>query len=487
MNRTAPMTIDQWRALSHRGRCRIVSRVRHEIAENCDELATLCRSAQRQDLVDTVSGELIPLCAALKSLRHRGPRILRTRRHGIIGRPVWLWGVRSETQRVARGDVLILAAWNYPILLPGVQMAQAIAAGNRVFLKPAPGCEAVTRRLVELYLQAGVPACTLELLDSSTQAAIDRIDQGVNLVVLTGASSTGRAVMRRCAEKLTPTILELSGNDAVIVGPGADLKKVAQAIRFGLMFNSGATCIGPRRLIVAEALKTPLAEYLRQEFADCEAVNVHPAAFASVTRAVDETLKRGATNLIAGAHTSGVSPNDSSSPPQKLPPTIFGDVRADWPIANSDLFAPVASMITYRDDAEAIEMVNRCAYRLAASVFGSTRWASSIAERLDVGTVTINDLIFPTADPRLSFGGRGESGFGVTRGDEGLLQMTVPKVIAKHRGRLYLHLAKRKPGDLDTLAGALTLTHGRLRQKALALRRIFAGVKFNGSRRTPAD
>ena len=456
----------RWQQLGHRQRCKIVGRARQGIAAACDELSTLCESGQRTDPIETVSGELIPLCAAIDFIRRRGAGILRTRTCGWLGRPVWLWGVRSEVIRVARGDVLILAAWNYPLLLPGVQIAQALAAGNRVFVKPAPGCEAVSRRLADCFIEAGVPDELLCVLPSATQAAIDQIDEGVDLVVLTGSAATGRAVLRQCAETLTPTIMELSGCDAVIIGPGADLENAAAAIRFGLMFNSGATCIGPRRIFVHQAVKPAFIESLRREFAGVTAVQLHPAAAASVRAVVDETISKGATNVLA------VTTTDA----ENFSPIIFDGVSSDWTIASGDIFAPVSSLISYDDLSDAVLGVNRCRYRLAASVFANGKAGRRIAAQLDVGSVTINDIIFPTADPRLPFGGRGQSGFSVTRGVEGLVEMTVPKVVAIHRGRLRLHLMPRKPGYTDALAGSLTLTHGRISEKLGALRRIFRGL-----------
>jgi len=367
----------------------------------------------------------------------------------------------------------VLAAWNYPLLLPGIQAAQGLAAGNRVFLKPAPGCEAVTELLVTMFRRAGVPDSVLQLLPSATKSAIERIDKGVDLVVLTGSSSTGRAVLRQCAEKLTPAILELSGCDAVIVGKDANIERTAKAIRFGLMFNGGATCIGPRRILVADSIKSQLQAQLKHEFKNSPMVAVHEAAFAAVRELVAGTKQRGATDILALA--AGQAAIDRAS----FAPIIFGDVLPDWPIANSDFFAPVASLISFDTDQQAIDIVNQCCYRLAASVFGAEAWATSVANQLNVGTITINDLIFPTADPRLPFGGRGESGFGVTRGAEGLINMTTPRVVANHRGALFLHLAPKKPNDFDTLANSLTVTHGRFSEKWTALRRFCRGVKFN--------
>jgi len=138
----------------------------------------------------------------------------------------------------------------------------------------------------------------------------------------------------------------------------------------------------------------------------------------------------------------------------------------------------VISLMEVSDVDQAVAMINECPYRLAASVFGPVADARRLAGRLDVGTVTINDLIAPTADPRLPFGGRGRSGFGVTRGREGLLAMTTAKVVAVRRGRFLPHLQSRTAADEAILHGLLHWSYAGDWSKRLAgLRRLVRGVK----------
>ncbi|TVP95222.1 MAG: aldehyde dehydrogenase family protein [Planctomycetaceae bacterium] len=451
-----PWQVAGWADLSAARRCRIVASARRKIAGSAEEFIRRCENEQRTDPVETLTGELFPLCSALRFIGRRGPGLLKPRRYGFWGRPLWLLGVSSEVRREPLGEVLILAAWNYPLLLPGVQAAQALAAGNRVWLKPAPGCESATELLVESFISAGVPAEAIRILPAEPAAAVERIDQGVDLVILTGSSATGRSVLGSCAGRLTPAIMELSGCDAVVVGPDADLDLVAKAIGFGLRFNAGATCIGPRRILVGSEQHGELVDRLRERLSDVPALTVHPAARASATRMIEDSLGRGAVDLLAQP---GAEPSDGGG--GSMRPMILDRVGADWPIASADLFAPVASILRAESDAERIGLVRDCPYRLAASVFGERKWAESLASRLDVGHVSINDLIFPTADPRVPFGGAGESGFGVTRGAEGLLAMTRPKVIARHRGWVYPHLSPRGPRDLPMLLRFLRWLHGR--------------------------
>ena len=466
------MTSPSWPQRTHRDRCQTISRVAGHLVDLTSPLICACQNEYRTDPVETITAELFPLCAAMKWIGKRGPKILKNRRLGTSGRPVWLWGVRSSIERVPHGNVLILAAWNYPLLLPGVQAAQSLAAGNRVQLKPAPGCEEATKLLVNAFTLAGVPAYAITMLDSSTQSAIDAIDAGVDLIVLTGGASTGRKVMAKAAETLTPVIMELSGCDAVIVHPDADLDRTADAITFGLQFNSGATCIAPRRVIATPATADALLDKLTSRLTDSPAMCVHPSARDPLVTVVTEAIRDGCTDPLRHFDLERLQSEG------KLRPVVLDGARAGSPTANADLFAPVTSIIRVEDISLAIKVVNECPYRLAASVFGPksnvSPSAESIAGQLDVGTVVINDLIVPTADPRTPFGGRGQSGFGLTRGTEGLLAMTTAKVTSVRTGNLLPHLRPRNPSDQATLVSALAAMHGRGWKKRLAAIRQMA-------------
>ncbi|WP_431192278.1 aldehyde dehydrogenase family protein [Rhodopirellula bahusiensis] len=458
----------KWATWSIRQRCKIIDRARHEIASRVDQLTRLSRSEQRTDDAETVASELIPLCDALRWIGKHGRKTLAPRKVGLAGRPVWMWGVRSVVQRVALGQVLILGTWNYPLLLPGVQMAQALAAGNHVWLKPAAGSEAVSAELVACFIAAGVPDEAITLLDSSTEAAIEAQAKGVDLVVLTGSAQTGKLVLHQSAETLTPSIMELSGVDAAVVLPDSDLDRVVDALKFGLLFNSGATCIGPRRLIVPNHSSTSaLTDQLLNGLRDASQVTVHPAARSNVADLIEDSLQKGAKDCLGKFDATSLRTTG------KLHPVVLRDVPSDHAILQSDVFAPVISIIPVEHPDQAIQLVNECPYRLAASVFGPTSHAQAIAEKLDAGVVTVNDMVASTADPRLPFGGRGKSGFGVTRGPEGLLAMTAPRVIATRRGRVAMHLSPRNDADVELLSGVLQWSNsGNWGRRIAALRRV---------------
>ncbi|MGB7343101.1 MAG: aldehyde dehydrogenase family protein [Pirellulaceae bacterium] len=473
MTNHALKTVDEWTPLTCRQRAQVLGQVASEIQSSADELIELCRSDQRTEATETISAELLPLCAALAYLNKNAAKILQPRRCGFIGRPVWLWGVHSRVMRRPFGTVLVLGPWNYPLLLVGTQIAQSLVAGNHVLVKPAEGCEASTAKMVDCFYAAGVPRSHLTLLDSSVAAATDTIGNGVDLVVLTGGAQTGRKVMQQLAQTLTPSIMELSGCDAVVVLPGSDLRRVAKAIDFGLNFNSGATCIGPRRLFVMQESADEVIDAIRLQIADRGDVVVHLAARDHVADEIQAALRNGATNTMGGDFNA-----QQLRETGKMKPVVLDGVASTDPIASADIFAPVISVIRINEIDQAARAINRCRYRLAASVFGPSAQANAFANQLDVGSVTINDLVAPTADPRLPFGGRGQSGFGVTRGREGLLAMTVPVVVSERRGSFTPHLDRHSESLQNLVSGMLAMLHAaKWSERLSGLRNIIRSVK----------
>ena len=266
--------------------------------------------------------------------------------------------------------------------------------------------------------------------------------------------------------------MELSGCDAVIVLPDFDLSRLTNALRFGLRFNGSATCIGPRRLMVRRSERDSILTRLKLELADEPPIIVHQSARKIVADRISAAIADGAIDLLNRYSEERLRHTG------QLHPIVLDQITEGHQIASADIFAPVLSVLTVDDIDHAVRLVNECPYRLAASIFGPASDAKPLANRLNVGTVTINDLIAPTADPRVPFGGRGQSGFGVTRGREGLISMTAAKVVSTRRGPLAPHLLPRTDSDEERLHGALQILHSSgLRKKLTGLRRMVRGVK----------
>ena len=291
--------------------------------------------------------------------------------------------------------------------------------------------------LADLLADVGLPPGVLQVLPE--HGGPEAVRAGYDFIVLTGGVPTGIAVGRMAAETLTPTAMELSGVDAAFILPGADLALAATALAYGLRLNGGATCIAPRRVFVRADMQADLLSRLLAVLPPPAAI---PPATAARLSALLEAAERDGARIVARN------------------PVVLADARPEMALLQEDVFAPWLALTPVADTEAALAAAGLCPYALGASVFGPLYEARALAARIDAGSVCINDLIAPTADPRLPFGGRHRSGFGVTRGAEGLLDMTVIKTVSTRTGRLRPHLDPKFAGDTATLLLMTRLLHG---------------------------
>lgn len=470
----------RWSQLTVRARAKIIGQLASKIVDEREQLHRLLELPMRAGYRETVTSELLPLADAAKWLSRYASRTLATRYLDGGGSPFWLGRLRSVVHRAPHGLVLIIGTWNYPIFLTGIQLIQALVAGNAVAVKPAPRCEAVVRHLVKLLIACGVPQSLIVLLDSSVDAAKSAMQIGVDHVVMTGSSQSGRAVLSQAIPSLTSATLELSGNDAVYVLPGADLHRVCDLLRFGMRLNGGATCMAPRRVFVPHKTCEVFYRLLAERLSDPEQRDWRTSIAASTYRrlwdGVGDALNQGA-RIFSG---ESRQPNSVSGPEPDWIATghlVLTDVQTDMKLYREEIFAPLVMIVPVENWSDALKADSQCPYALSASVFGPLEDALRLVPLISAGTITINDLIVPTADPRLPFGGRGESGFGVTRGIEGLLSMTVPKVVSTRLGSWLPHSALPAEGDEQLLDGLLQFGHGKgWRRRWAGLRQIVQAI-----------
>jgi acyl-CoA reductase-like NAD-dependent aldehyde dehydrogenase len=440
----------RWGRTGLRERLAILRRARHRIAASAVEIAQSvpCErpGALHRSVADTLVSEVLPLAEACRFLEREASWILAGQRLSGHARPWWARRVTAETRREPLGVVLIIAPANYPLFLPGVQALQALAAGNAVVWKPAAGGLAAAEALREVLVGCGLDPALLQLLDESPQAAADAIAAGVDKVFLTGSAATGTAVLSQLAAHRTPAVMELSGCDAVFVLPGAAQDRTVAALAFGLRLNGSATCMAPRRLfLVGEhpGLLPALLDLLK---------SLPPVALPAATQAQLADLLNDAQRLGGGVQMDGS--------PQALRYAVISRATAEMRIAQSDIFAPVLCIFDVPDADAAIAAHAPCPFALTAAIFGPEPEARALASRLPVGTVLINDLIVGTADPRVSFGGRKSSGFGLTRGREGLLEMTALKTVVVQRNHDLRAYRATTPDHLPFFAAYLQAVHG---------------------------
>ena len=453
----------RWSATPVEQRLLLVRELRHLIAEQARELAEASAAQRGRPTSESLTAEVLPLAEACRFTERHAKRVLAPKRHGLRGRPAWLMGVRSEIHREPFGVVLVIGPGNYPLFLPGVQVIQALVAGNAVLLKPAPDGVAAAKALRELILRAGFAPELLALLPADTEAVRAAIAARPDKVIFTGSAATGETILAQLAPHLIPAAMELSGCDAALVRADADLDLTVRALAFGLRLNSGATCLSPKRAFVHCSVATELEGRLAQEFngSGRQHLGNHCVTGPGADRLrplLENALALGAHFLAGGLREDG----------SIEAPVVLAGVSPNAGMLEEDVFLPVLALVTVADDHEAVLRLNRCPFALGASIFTRDESvAPELAARINAGTVSVNDLIVPTADPRLPFGGCKRSGFGATRGAEGLLELTRPKVVTLTRGAFRPAFDPPQPGDADLIGYYLRVAHGRCFQTRL--------------------
>jgi acyl-CoA reductase-like NAD-dependent aldehyde dehydrogenase len=447
----------RWREIPVAERVKLIRDFRHLLADESSSVLRAVQQARGVSAAEILVSEIVPLADAGKFLEDEAEEILATDEPGGR-RPLWLTGTELKIRREPLGVVLIVGPGNYPLFIAGVQVLQSLVAGNAVVVKPGRGTNAVMQAMCGLLFKAGLDRELVTVLDDEDEAGVrSAMAEGVDKILLTGSSLTGVTVLEEAARSLTPAVMELSGCDAAFVLAGADAALAAKALAFGLLLNRSRTCMRPHRVLVHKSLRDELVKQL-----ECE---LGRANFSGEMGRLDLKTQR----MLAGALDAGARVvMGSVEDPFGFPMVLEGvDPRAES--GQTDGFLPILILYSFGDSEEALRIYDECPYALGASVFGPEERAEELAERIDAGFVTINDVIAPTADPRLPFSGRKRSGFGTTRGAEGLLELTRVKAVATRRSN-YKHLEERRPEDAEFFAAYLQMAHGA------GLRRRFEGA-----------
>ena len=462
----------EWTRRSLKERARALDGLRHLIAERADEIAATVRRETGK-----VTGEaLVEVTVACDHLEHLArivPNALLARRADVG----WLSHRRARVAYEPYGVIGAITPWNYPFSLSMGAIATAIAAGNGIVLKPSEYTPLTGRLAAELATEA-VGLADLVVLatgDGSTGAAL--VAAGVDKIFFTGSSATGKKIMAAAAETLTPLVLELGGNDPMIVCADADVERAARGAVWAAFFGCGQVCMSVERAYVVDAiydkfLQAVLAEARRVRTSDePEAMvgsMIAPFQVEKVERHIEDAVDKGARIALGG--------RAIDVPGHFFEPTVVVDVDHSMDLMRSETFGPVLPIMRVADEDEAVRLANESDYGLDASVWSRNHSkARRIAEQLDVGSVLINDHMINYAIADLPFGGRRHSGFGRTHGPEGLREFVRPKSWVEDRLTL-----RREPYWFEESGSGEELAHALLvyRHGSGPVRRLLAALKL---------
>lgn len=414
---------ERWANLDVWERVAWVARFREALARARDELAEIVHEEVGKPLHEALTGDVMPLLMACRWHERHAAGVLAERR--VVGRPLLMMATRARVCRVPLGRVGVIATWNYPVQLLGIQVLSALVAGNRVVVKASERAARSQRRLLELAAGAGLPAGVLEWIESTREAGPALLRAGgLDHLVFTGSTAVGREIAALAGGMLLPTTLELSGCDSAMVLEDADPGLAARSIWNGVVMNAGQTCMAPRRALVTARVYERFVAAL--------------APLASGARPVmliDGAAARKCADLAAAAIAAGgrsVSGVIERSAGRRMTPVAVVDCPASAALVRGEHFGPALAVVRVADEAAALAVHRGVAQHLSASVFTRDEArAKRLAMELGTTQVNINDCVMPTAHPGASIGGVGASGWGLSRGEQGLLAMTRPVFVTR--------------------------------------------------------
>ena len=413
-----------WAAKTAKERAELLQKWADLIDANKEDLAIIMTAEQGKPLTES-RGEVGYANSFIRWFAEEGKRVYgdvipanQTQlRHVILKQPV--------------GVCAAITPWNFPAAMITRKAAPALAAGCTMIIKPATETPFSALALAVLAEQAGIPAGVIQVVTgkSSTIGDILTGDPRIHKLSFTGSTEVGRTLMAQCAPTIKKLSLELGGNAPFIVFDDADLEKAAEGLIASKYRNAGQTCVCANRVYVQDSIKDKFLDVFVKKVAELnvgngmdEGVDIGPLinkkALDKVQALLKDALDKGAT-LITGGSTNGASELSYN-------PTVITDISSDMDIAHEEIFGPIATIFTFKDEADVIRQANDTIYGLAAYFYsGSYARSWRVTEGLEYGIIGHNTgLISTEVAP---FGGVKQSGFGREGSKYGIEEYVVTK------------------------------------------------------------
>ena len=384
--------------------------------------------ARRQDFVAAVSDDfggrsshetlLADVIAPLDSVRVALAHVRAWMKPWSVSPNRWFRPSKAYVEPMPKGVVGIISPWNYPVNLALGPLAGALAAGNRVLLKPSELTPRTSRLLADAVADT-FSAEEVAVVEGGPEIARAVTKLPLDHLLFTGSTTVGKLVAAAAAEGLVPLTLELGGKSPALVHESYPVERAAERIAHGKLFNAGQTCIAPDYVLLPEGKERAFAG------AFAAAVRRGYPRFAGYTSIVNDRQHARLLALLDDARARGarVEPVEPDGPPdgaRKLSPTLVFAPTDEMKVMQEEIFGPLLPVRTYRDLDEAIAYVNERPRPLAFYYFDEkARRAEAVLSRVISGGACVNDTLVHFAQEELPFGGTGASGMGAYHGEAG--------------------------------------------------------------------
>jgi len=421
----------RWGRISHAERRPSLRAFTGVVLANMDRIAKTISAETGKNHGEALAEVTAALTAMDYYSRHAGSLLEHKR-----GRSWPFITTRGWTQYHPRGVAGIISPWNYPFYLPMLSTMQALAAGCTVALKPsevAPHSGSLIGTLAE---EAGLQPDTVVVIQGYADTGAALVASDIDIVAFTGSTEIGRQIAIEAAATLKPTVLELGGNDAMVVLEDANVKLAARAaVTFGV-FNAGQTCVGVERVYVVdeiydEFMSAALANIRKLSVGDGGSGDIGPVVTSAqikiIESHVEDAVAKGANVIYGGSRID-------TEHGTYYEPTLITGVDHTMDLMRDETFGPIVPVMRVSDEDAALAMANDSRFGLHGSVWTSDkargRW---VASRMHTGTVAINDHLINFFYPSIPLGGTKDSGTGAVLGEEGLKNFCIHRSITEAR------------------------------------------------------
>lgn len=401
------------------------------LEENVAAIEAALRADLGKNSFEAWVSEIGQVLTEIKWLRKRAAAWAKPQRART---PLALWPAKSMIQHEPRGTVLVIAPWNYPVMLGLSPLAGAVATGNAVVLKPSEVSTAVETILAELIPQYLDPHA-VRVVTGGPDVVHEMIDAGPNFVFFTGSPKVGSIIGQACAKHHIDYTLELGGQSPVYVHRDANLKTAATRLVWGKFFNAGQTCVAPNHIYVhqdvADELREAIIAELPRQFGTDHATN------PDYPRMITPEHTRALAEILAETNGTVVYGGTVNATQRYFEPTIVTDVTETDALMSRELFGPVLPIISVTGPDDALARISRRENPLSCYLFTESQAVKEhFLPRVVAGGIGINVPVMHVATQHLPFGGVGASGSGQYHGVWSLRTFTQERAVLDKPTRL---------------------------------------------------
>ena len=325
------------------------------------------------------------------------------------------FAAKSFVKSSPYGNVLIMSPWNYPFLLTMDPLVDAIAAGNTVIVKPSAYSPATSAVIAKLISEAFDPEYVAVVTGGRAENTC-LLEQKFDYIFFTGSQNVGKEVLRKAAEHLTPSTLELGGKSPCIIDSSAKVALAAKRIVWGKYLNCGQTCVAPDYVLCHEAVKDKFIAELKKQIT--KQFGENPLTNPTYGKIINAKHFERVCGLIDSAKVVHGGKSDASS--LKIEPTVMDNITWNDKVMGEEIFGPVLPIVTYKSEDEIYETVRTHQKPLALYLFTTNKGLEKrVLSRCAFGGGCVNDVVVHLATNNMGFGGVGESGMGAYHGKVG--------------------------------------------------------------------